>query len=122
MASITHIINVCDLCGSEEDVRTRTVRIDRRTAELEVCPGCWVPFRDMADKFINAGRRIDVPTRAKKTASKKAQVAASNTSAEKPRSTRPATKAAAKKTAAKPSSGKASTRKSTAKKVAAKVS
>lgn len=113
MATVTNIINVCDLCGSEEDVKTRTVRIDRRTAELEVCPSCWVPFKEIADKFIAAGRRVNVPSR---TAKKSAPAAGG----EKPRSTRPATRAAAKKTASKPGANKGASRKTGAKKTAQK--
>lgn len=32
---------VCDLCGSENDVKNHTVKLDRRSAKKDACMDCW---------------------------------------------------------------------------------
>lgn len=57
------VTTVCDLCGAEEssDIRTieaHTIRVDRRTVELDACAQCWAPIGDALGAALGAGRRV----------------------------------------------------------------
>lgn len=48
---------ICDVCGTDDDVKTRSVKLDRRTRFVEACDGCVDPVR----RLVDAGRRGPTP-------------------------------------------------------------
>jgi len=53
VATKEFVVDVCDLCVSEDDVAPHTVRLDRRTALLDACAQCWAEL----GPAVEAGRR-----------------------------------------------------------------
>lgn len=98
MATQTNIVYVCDLCGSEDRVRTHKVGIDRRTAELEACTACWEPAKELLEKMLAAGRRVDVPTRKSRSSERPSPSGPSRSGASKAAGTATRKKAAEKAT------------------------
>lgn len=49
---------ICDVCGTEDDVRTYSVKLDRKAARfVEACDPCIDPLRVLVD----AGRKEPTP-------------------------------------------------------------
>ena len=38
MATLTHVTLTCDVCGKAKDVQTRTIGLDGKTYEIDLCP------------------------------------------------------------------------------------
>ena len=64
MATKTVITDVCDLCGTEENVEPHEITVDKKTTRVtDACPNCWGPVSDVLDNVMKAGRSKKIADR-----------------------------------------------------------
>lgn len=74
MVTRTEVIFTCDLCGTDQDVKTHSTSLDGRMIEVELCDKDWAAITLVVEPLVEVGRRPSPPPihrrkrRARKTA------------------------------------------------------
>jgi predicted RNA-binding Zn-ribbon protein involved in translation (DUF1610 family) len=58
MATVTQVTHTCDVCGTAEDVRTWTFRLDGKTYETDLCPIDGEDLNEVAAGYIAKARKV----------------------------------------------------------------
>ncbi|WP_422758788.1 hypothetical protein [Paenarthrobacter sp. C1] len=68
MAERIDVVLECDFCETQKKVETHTHTMDGgETIEVESCPKCWKPFREMNTRLRAAGRVVPKPKKKRKS-------------------------------------------------------
>lgn len=69
MAERIDVVLECDFCETQKKVETHTLTMDKdKPIEVESCPKCWKPFREMYTRLRAAGRVAPTPRKKRKSA------------------------------------------------------
>jgi hypothetical protein len=58
MATLTQVTLTCDVCGKAKDVQTRTIGLDGRTYEIDLCPKDGKGLSKAAASYVSNARKI----------------------------------------------------------------
>ena len=58
MATLTQITLTCDVCGKAKDVQSRTIGLDGKTYEIDLCPKDGKGLSKAAAGYISKARKI----------------------------------------------------------------
>jgi hypothetical protein len=58
MATLTQVTLTCDVCGKAKDVRTRTIGLDGKTYEIDLCPKDGKGLSKAAAGYVANARKI----------------------------------------------------------------
>ena len=68
MATQTTVTVACDICGGTKDARTRTITLDGRALEIDLCGKDSRGLDKAAQKFIPFARKVARPLAGRRTA------------------------------------------------------
>lgn len=57
MATLTQVTLTCDVCGKAKDVQTRTIGLDGKTYEIDLCPKDGKGLSKAASGYISKARK-----------------------------------------------------------------
>ena len=60
MATLTQVTLTCDVCGKAKDVETRTIGLDGRSYEIDLCPKDGKGLSKAAAGYVSNARKITV--------------------------------------------------------------
>lgn len=69
MATQTTVMVTCDMCGETKDTRTRRIKLDGRTLEIDLCGKDSRRLDKVAQKFVPFARKISRRPDSRRTAS-----------------------------------------------------
>ncbi len=58
MATLTQVTLTCDVCGKPKDVQTRTIGLDGKTYEIDLCPKDGKGLSKAAAGYVSNARKI----------------------------------------------------------------
>jgi Lsr2 len=58
MATLTQVTLTCDVCGKAKDVQTRTIGLDGRTYEIDLCPKDGKGLSKVTAEYVSNARKI----------------------------------------------------------------
>jgi nucleoid-associated protein Lsr2 len=58
MATLTQITLTCDVCGKAKDVQTRTIGLDGKTYEIDLCPKDDRDLSKATAEYVSNARKI----------------------------------------------------------------
>jgi hypothetical protein len=58
MATLTQVTLTCDVCGKPKDVQTRTIGLDGKTYEIDLCPKDGKGLSKAAADYVSNARKI----------------------------------------------------------------
>ena len=58
MATLTQVTLTCDVCGKAKDVQTRTIGLDGKTYEIDLCPKDDKSLNKTAAEYVSNARKI----------------------------------------------------------------
>jgi len=60
MATLTQVTLTCDVCGKAKDVETRTIGLDGKSYEIDLCPQDGKGLSKAAAGYVSNARKITV--------------------------------------------------------------
>jgi hypothetical protein len=58
MATLTQVTLTCDVCGKAKDVQTRTIGLDGKTYEIDLCPKDAKGLSKAAAEYVTNARAV----------------------------------------------------------------
>jgi hypothetical protein len=58
MATLTQVTLTCDVCGKAKDVQTRTIGLDGKTYEIDLCPKDGKGLSKAAAEYVSNARKV----------------------------------------------------------------
>ena len=58
MATLTQVTLTCDVCGKTKDVETRTIGLDGKTYEIDLCPKDGKGLKKATAGYISNARKV----------------------------------------------------------------
>jgi hypothetical protein len=58
MATLTQVTLTCDVCGKAKDVQTRTIGLDGKTYEIDLCPKDDKGLSKATAEYVSNARKI----------------------------------------------------------------
>ena len=58
MATLTQVTLTCDVCGKAKDVQTRTIGLDGKTYEIDLCPKDGKGLSKATAEYVSNARKI----------------------------------------------------------------
>jgi hypothetical protein len=58
MATLTQVTLTCDVCGKAKDVQTRTIGLDGKSYEIDLCPKDGKGLSKAAGDYVSNARKV----------------------------------------------------------------
>ena len=58
MATLTQVTLTCDVCGKTKDVQTRTIGLDGKMYEIDLCPKDGKSLSKAAAEYVSNARQV----------------------------------------------------------------